>query len=113
MELNLAQATAHGSELVKKHEGDDILRKDDIRVKSSAGVQKEELGDIMKTKLVNEDEIQRKLRSGNQSMKLVDLELLKFQQGSRLMANKKCTLPKGSTRLTKPGYEEVYVPAIR
>lgn len=89
------------------------MRKDDIRVKSSAGVQKEELGDIIKTKLVNEDEIQRKLRSGNQSMKLVDLELLKFQQGSRLMANKKCTLPKGSTRLTKPGYEEVYVPAIR
>ena len=29
-------------------------------------------------------------------MKLIDLELLKFQQGSRLMANKKCTLPKGS-----------------
>lgn len=29
------------------------------------------------------------------------------------MANKKCTLPKGSTRSTKPGYEEVYVPAQR
>ena len=29
------------------------------------------------------------------------------------MANKKCTLPKGSTRLTKAGYEEVYVPAVR
>ena len=29
------------------------------------------------------------------------------------MANKKCTLPKGSTKLTKPGYEEVYVPATR
>lgn len=29
------------------------------------------------------------------------------------MANKKCTLPKGSSRLTKQGYEEVYVPAIR
>lgn len=29
------------------------------------------------------------------------------------MANKKCVLPKGSTRLTKPGYEEVYVPAVR
>jgi hypothetical protein len=27
------------------------------------------------------------------------------------MANKKCTLPKGSKRLSKPGYEEVYVPA--
>jgi hypothetical protein len=29
------------------------------------------------------------------------------------MANKKCTLPKGSTRITKAGYEEVYVPAPR
>ena len=29
------------------------------------------------------------------------------------MANKKCTLPKGSRRLTKPGYEEVYVPAVK
>jgi len=29
------------------------------------------------------------------------------------MANKKCILPKGSTRVTKPGYEEVYVPAIK
>lgn len=29
------------------------------------------------------------------------------------MANKKCSLPKGSTRITKQGYEEVYVPAIK
>jgi pre-mRNA-splicing helicase BRR2 len=29
------------------------------------------------------------------------------------MANKKCLLPKGSTRLTRLGYEEVYVPAVR
>jgi pre-mRNA-splicing helicase BRR2 len=29
------------------------------------------------------------------------------------MANKKCLLPKGSTRLTRKGYEEVYVPAVR
>lgn len=29
------------------------------------------------------------------------------------MANKKCILPKGSTRITKPGYEEVFVPAMR
>lgn len=39
--------------------------------------------------------------------------MLKFEQGSRVMTNKKCTLPKGSTRLTKEGYEEVYVPAVR
>ena len=30
--------------------------------------------------------------------KVLDLQLLRFQQGSRLMSNKKCTLPKGSTR---------------
>jgi len=29
------------------------------------------------------------------------------------MANKKCLLPKGSTRVTRNGYEEVYVPAVR
>jgi len=29
------------------------------------------------------------------------------------MANKKCLLPKGSQRITKAGYEEVIVPAIR
>ena len=29
------------------------------------------------------------------------------------MANKKCLLPKGSQRLTKIGYEEIYVPAVR
>jgi len=66
MELNLAQAKAHGSELVKYHEGDEVLRKADIQIKSlTADDQKEELGGILKNKLVNEDEIQRKLRSGN------------------------------------------------
>jgi pre-mRNA-splicing helicase BRR2 len=29
------------------------------------------------------------------------------------MSNKKVSLPKGSTKLQKNGYEEVYVPAIR
>ena len=49
----------------------------------------------------------------SQAVEAVDLDELKFQQGPRLMANKKCVLPKGSTRLTKVGYEEVYVPAAR
>lgn len=70
---------------------------------------KEDLGSIIKDKLVNDKEISQ----SKQSLKVLDFELLKFQQGSRLMANKKCILPKGSTRLTKPGYEEVYVPAVR
>lgn len=29
------------------------------------------------------------------------------------MANKKCNLPKGSTRVNKPGYEEIFVPAAK
>jgi pre-mRNA-splicing helicase BRR2 len=29
------------------------------------------------------------------------------------MTNKKCNLPKGSTKLQKKGYDEVYVPAVR
>ena len=29
------------------------------------------------------------------------------------MTNKKCNLPKGSTRVNKPGYEEIFVPALK
>lgn len=31
--------------------------------------------------------------------KLIDLEAIKFDQAGRLMSNKKCHLPKGSTKL--------------
>ena len=44
---------------------------------------------------------------------MLDFEALQFAQGARYMANKKCVLPKGSTRITRAGYEEVYVPAVR
>ena len=63
---------------------------------------------MTKDRIVNDRDIKAK-----QALKVLDLESLKFAQGPRLMANKKCVLPKGSTRLTKPGYEEVYVPAVR
>ncbi len=29
------------------------------------------------------------------------------------MSNKKCHLPRGSTKLEKQGYDEIYVPALR
>lgn len=47
------------------------------------------------------------------SNKTLDFDHLQFQQGARLMANKKCLLPKGSQRVIKPGYEEIYVTAVR
>ena len=66
MELKMAQVKEHGPESAKNLVGDGVLRKADIQSKSSAaGAQQDELDEIIKNKLVNEDEIQRKLRSGN------------------------------------------------
>lgn len=45
------------------------------------------------------------------SRKVLDLEDMMFNEGSRFMANKRCQLPSGSFRKTKKGYEEVHVPA--
>ena len=44
---------------------------------------------------------------------MVDLDAAKFEEGGRLMSNKKCNLPRGSTKFTKPGYDEIHVPAVR
>ena len=46
-------------------------------------------------------------------VKVLDFDHLQFQQGARLMANKKCLLPKGTQKLSKVGYDEIYVPAVR
>lgn len=43
--------------------------------------------------------------------KLLDLDAMAFNQGSHLMTNKKCELPKGSFKTTHKSYEEVTVPA--
>jgi len=45
-----------------------------------------------------------------QSAEALQLDDLMFDGGSHFMTNKKCNLPTGSTRTTKKGYEEVYVP---
>lgn len=55
----------------------------------------------------------RKDRISYKDLKVIELESLSFQQGPRLMSNKKCSLVKGSTREGKEGYEEVFVPAVR
>lgn len=43
--------------------------------------------------------------------KLIDLDSLVFAQGSHTMTNKKCVLPEGSYKNTRPLYEEIVVPA--
>jgi len=66
MELKMAQVKEHGPELAKNLVGDGVSRRADIQSKGSAtGAQQDELDEIIKNKLVNEDEIQRKLRSCN------------------------------------------------
>jgi len=43
---------------------------------------------------------------------VIDLDSLQFT-GAHFMSNKTCQLPKGSYRVTKKGYEEVYVPSLK
>eukprot|EP00118_Oscarella_pearsei_P003355 m.13994 g.13994 ORF g.13994 m.13994 type:complete len:2136 (+) comp25397_c0_seq1:78-6485(+) len=52
-------------------------------------------------------------KKGTLAKKVLDLEDLKFTQGSHFMANRKCTLPDGSYRKAKKGYEEIHVPALK
>lgn len=41
----------------------------------------------------------------------IDLENVSFSQGNHYMSNRKCILPEKSTKLLKPGYEEIHIPA--
>lgn len=51
------------------------------------------------------------LTGGLQPKKLINLDNLVFDQGNHLMTNPNVTLPKGTTRRTFKGYEEIHVPA--
>ncbi|KAF9504269.1 hypothetical protein BS47DRAFT_1355400 [Hydnum rufescens UP504] len=44
---------------------------------------------------------------------IMDLDAMAFSQGGHLMSNKKVTLPDGSFKRSKKGYEEIHVPAPR
>lgn len=45
-----------------------------------------------------------------QPHKTVDLEGMAFSQGGHLMSNKKVSLPEGSFKRSKKGYEEIHIP---
>lgn len=51
--------------------------------------------------------------ASSDNQQIVDLDAAKFDEGGRLMANAKCNLPRGSTKLSKKGYDEIHVPAVR
>lgn len=50
------------------------------------------------------------LAAGSQPHKTVDLEGMAFSQGGHLMSNKKVSLPEGSFKRSKKGYEEIHIP---
>ena len=52
-------------------------------------------------------------KKNSSSLQVLDLDSLAFKNGSRTMTNESCKLPDKSWRVTKPGYEEVHVPAVR
>ena len=45
--------------------------------------------------------------------KILDFDKLTFQQGNHIMSNEKCKLPNDSYRVSKQGYDEVYVNATQ
>ena len=45
------------------------------------------------------------------SQKVVDLQALQFPDSGHLMTNKRCHLPRGSTKTQRPGYDEIVIPA--
>jgi pre-mRNA-splicing helicase BRR2 len=42
---------------------------------------------------------------------VLNLTNLTFEKGAHVMSNEKCDLPKGSTKRSEKGYEEVFIPA--
>eukprot|EP01064_Diplonema_japonicum_P012366 TRINITY_DN19848_c0_g1_i1.p1 TRINITY_DN19848_c0_g1~~TRINITY_DN19848_c0_g1_i1.p1 ORF type:complete len:2149 (+),score=712.76 TRINITY_DN19848_c0_g1_i1:40-6486(+) len=52
-------------------------------------------------------------RNDDKSKNILDLKDLTFEHGSQTMTNTKCALPKGTTRTTGKGYEEIHIPAIK
>lgn len=59
-------------------------------INQTPNIKKEEISNIIKTNY--------------------NLEQLAFQNGSHFNSNKKITLPKGTFKQAKPGYEEIYIP---
>ena len=88
--------------------------KDFTRVKKEAARLSKHAKDISQDMEIKfEDSTMTDAEFASMSKKALDLENLTFPQGGHLMSNEKCTLPKGSFKLTKKGYEEVFIPAVK
>jgi pre-mRNA-splicing helicase BRR2 len=106
------EKTAILQEMANNPEGQQVLRALEIsknrkeKDSLSKNSKKKDTETLFQDKLISEDV----MKSINRSQ--LDLESLKFTQGSHFMSNKGCELPKGSFRLTKKGYEEIFIPPV-
>ena len=109
------------SEMEKTQEGREVqakiqsskLRKDKDK-EFSKNIKKEY--HTIKTKLTTSSLIDGDMKISaetcqKQRKNLLNLESLQFE-GTHVMTNTSCNLPKGSIRETKKGYEEVYIPPV-
>ena len=56
--------------------------------------------------------IKRYTTGADSQKQAIDLEVIKFDEAGRLMSNAKCNLPRGSTKISKKGYDEIQVPKV-
>lgn len=59
----------------------------------------------------NEDTLKRAKNPEVDDLEIIDLNTIKFDQGSNFMTNTTVALPEGSFKRIKPDYDEIYIPA--
>ncbi|KAF8328166.1 Sec63-domain-containing protein [Cantharellus anzutake] len=110
------------TKLSRSDEGERLSVEVAMREKGVGWILKQLSGDRTKQFGVGEHGIDIEPQSGQASLhsnfqaqasqprQTVDLDGMAFSQGGRLMSNKKVTLPDGSFKRSKKGYEEIYIP---
>ena len=66
----------------------------------------------LKNEPVTDDMLKKYTEAADANQPAIDLEVIKFDEAGRLMSNKTCNLPKGSTKISKKGYDEIRVPKV-
>lgn len=109
---------AHAEDDTKKAKIEDEMR-NDLRLAPileqlhRTGSKKQQLENMKKEARSLKARSREKDGGADRAGKLIDLQELAFQQGSHLMSNKNTTLPPGSYRVSKKGYEEIHIPALK
>lgn len=116
--LAQAQSTAEREKIEKIMKDDPELEKillvlKDTRGKSDIVMEEQKRRKADRQRKIDEEMEFEDLTTSDGPTATIDLDDLIFNQGSLLMANKKCELPDGSVRKQRKGYEQVHVPNLK